>query len=132
MPLLLPKLRSHFAEFLQHNSPKRLNLLNLFTCVGLEYGFNINRLFLENSQKLLFNPLNKNNFRILSPILKYEFLPIKLKLSFFSQGPFNPRRISLFSETLNLRRQCFTHCLSLLISTFSILISSIYVTINLL
>ena len=26
--LLLPKLRSHFAEFLQYNSPKHLNLLN--------------------------------------------------------------------------------------------------------
>jgi len=37
--LLLPKLRSHFAEFLQHNSLKRLSLLNLFTCVGLKYGF---------------------------------------------------------------------------------------------
>ena len=38
MSLLIPKLRSHFAEFLQHNYLKRLNLLNLFTCVGLEYG----------------------------------------------------------------------------------------------
>jgi hypothetical protein len=33
--LLLPKLQSLFAEFLQHDSLKRLNLLNLFTCVGL-------------------------------------------------------------------------------------------------
>ena len=36
--LLIPKLRSHFAEFLQHNYLKRLNLLNLSTCVGLRYG----------------------------------------------------------------------------------------------
>ena len=37
--LLIPKLRSHFAEFLQHNYLKRLSLLNLFTCVGLGYGY---------------------------------------------------------------------------------------------
>jgi hypothetical protein len=37
--LLLPKLQSHFAEFLQHNYLNRLNLLNQFTCVGLQYGF---------------------------------------------------------------------------------------------
>ena len=36
--LLIPKLRSHFAEFLQHNYLKRLNLLNLSTCVGFQYG----------------------------------------------------------------------------------------------
>jgi hypothetical protein len=36
---LFPKLRDHFAEFLQQSSLKRLSLLNLFTCVGLKYGF---------------------------------------------------------------------------------------------
>ena len=35
---LLPKLRGHFAEFLQHGSLKRLSILYLFTCVGLGYG----------------------------------------------------------------------------------------------
>jgi len=50
--LLIPKLRSHFAEFLQHNYLKRLNLLNLFTCVGLQYGFLLFlKLFLENIKK---------------------------------------------------------------------------------
>ena len=48
--LLLPKLRSYFAEFLQYNSLKRLNFLNLFTCVGLQYGF-FERFF----QKILKN-----------------------------------------------------------------------------
>jgi hypothetical protein len=33
--LLIPKLRSQFAEFLQHGSLYRLGLLNQFTCVGL-------------------------------------------------------------------------------------------------
>lgn len=39
MSPFLPKLQGKFAEFLQQNSLKRLSLLNLFTCVGLKYGF---------------------------------------------------------------------------------------------
>ena len=35
---LLPKLREHFAEFLQHRSLKRLGILYQSTCVGLGYG----------------------------------------------------------------------------------------------
>ena len=35
---LLPKLRGHFAEFLNHSSPVRLSMLYLTTCVGLGYG----------------------------------------------------------------------------------------------
>ena len=35
---LLPKLRYHFAEFLHPSSLKRLGILTLPTCVGLEYG----------------------------------------------------------------------------------------------
>src|SRR5690606_7135598 len=35
--LLLPKLRRHFAEFLQHSSLKRLGILYQSTCVGLGY-----------------------------------------------------------------------------------------------
>ena len=35
---LLPKLRGHFAEFLQHRSLKRLGMLYRSTCVGLGYG----------------------------------------------------------------------------------------------
>ena len=38
--LLLPKLQSHFAEFLYHNSFKRLSILYSSTCVGLQYGLN--------------------------------------------------------------------------------------------
>lgn len=35
---LLPKLRGHFAEFLNHSSPDRLSILYLTTCVGYGYG----------------------------------------------------------------------------------------------
>jgi hypothetical protein len=35
---LLPKLRGHFAEFLNKGSPARLRILSSPTCVGLRYG----------------------------------------------------------------------------------------------
>ena len=38
MALLLPKLRSHFAEFLNNASPVGLRILSSSTCVGLRYG----------------------------------------------------------------------------------------------
>ena len=34
---LIPKLRCHFAEFLNQGSLKRLGILSLPTCVGLRY-----------------------------------------------------------------------------------------------
>ena len=39
--LLLPKLRRHFAEFLNHSSPDRLGILYPPTCVGLGYGHHV-------------------------------------------------------------------------------------------
>src|SRR3984893_9217067 len=44
---LLPKLRGHFAEFLQHRSLKRLGILYQSTSVGLGYGLSRRRCFLE-------------------------------------------------------------------------------------
>ena len=38
---LLPKLRGHFAEFLNHDSLDLLGILYLTTCVGLGYGRHI-------------------------------------------------------------------------------------------
>ena len=35
---LLPKLRGHFAEFLNKGSPVRLRIFSSSTCVGLRYG----------------------------------------------------------------------------------------------
>ena len=42
MALLLPKLRSHFAEFLNNASPVGLRILSSSTCVGLRYGYSTN------------------------------------------------------------------------------------------
>ena len=39
---LLPKLRGHFAEFLNNASPVGLRILSSSTCVGLRYGYSIN------------------------------------------------------------------------------------------
>ena len=38
MAPLLPKLRGHFAEFLNRDSLERLGILYLTTCVGFGYG----------------------------------------------------------------------------------------------
>ena len=38
---LIPKLRDHFAEFLNQGSLKRLSLLDPTTCVGLRYGLQV-------------------------------------------------------------------------------------------
>ena len=47
---LLPKLRGHFAEFLNKCSPVRLRILSLPTCVGLRYGY-------LRSRQQLFSPV---------------------------------------------------------------------------
>ena len=39
---LLPKLRGHFAEFLNNASPAGLRILSSSTCVGLRYGYIMN------------------------------------------------------------------------------------------
>ena len=39
---LLPKLRGHFAEFLDNASPAGLRILSSSTCVGLRYGYCMN------------------------------------------------------------------------------------------
>ena len=39
---LLPKLRGHFAEFLNNASPAGLRILSSSTCVGLRYGYHMN------------------------------------------------------------------------------------------
>ena len=41
---LLPKLRDHFAEFLNDGYLERLRILSLSTCVGLRYGRFVSRL----------------------------------------------------------------------------------------
>ena len=42
LALLIPKLRSHFAEFLNNTSSVGLRILSSSTCVGLRYGYGMN------------------------------------------------------------------------------------------
>ena len=76
MAPLLPKLRGHFAEFLNNASPVGLRILSSSTCVGLRYGYNIhNSGFSWHMAHVLryfyFAPLNGfgliNGFACLSP-----------------------------------------------------------------
>jgi len=59
--LLLPKLRRHFAEFLQHRSLKRLGILYQSTCVGLGYG--LMEGYFQEPLSGPSNPIRKNNRR---------------------------------------------------------------------
>ena len=70
----------------------------------------------------------------INKIKKFIFISLKQNFRFFLRDRINliPKRISLVLETLNLRRQCFTHCLALLVPTFSFLISPSYIDIRLL
>ncbi len=63
MAPLLPKLRGHFAEFLNNASPAGLGILSPSTCVGLRYGHMIHHSGFSRQQDtdaslLSFGPLN--------------------------------------------------------------------------
>ena len=55
---LLPKVREEFAEFLHYGSLKRLRRIDVFTCVGLEYGDDTGKLYPERlfQEKKIFVP----------------------------------------------------------------------------
>jgi hypothetical protein len=66
---LLPKLRGHFAEFLNRGFPARLRILSSPTCVGLRYGRHISSVaaFLASVKSaqfatLIFAPRNDPGF----------------------------------------------------------------------
>ena len=59
---LLPKLRGHFAEFLQHRSLKRLGMLYQSTSVGFGYGLCRRRCFPEVPGRHP-NPVRDDRFR---------------------------------------------------------------------
>ena len=64
---LLPKLRGHFAEFLDNASPVGLGILSLSTCVGLRYGCGMSHSgfswhMVRMLRYLPFAPLNATGF----------------------------------------------------------------------
>ena len=144
---LLPKLRGHFAEFLNEGSPDRLGILYPSTGVGLRYGHvDLARGFswqLGSATSALNwpphhtsgsgngfscshhcptclaapfqpcgqptmprHPIASLSIRRGAGILTCCPSPTPLGLGL---GPTNPTRINLPSETLDLRRTCFSH-----------------------
>ena len=69
---LLPKLRGHFAEFLNHDSLVRLGILCPTTCVGLGYGrlAPSRRGFSRHPRITLLSPTSVGSPSRLTPVIK--------------------------------------------------------------
>ena len=69
---LLPKLRGHFAEFLNHDSLVRLGILCPTTCVGLGYGrlAPSRRGFSRHPRITLLSPTSVRSPSRLTPVIK--------------------------------------------------------------
>ena len=81
LALLLPKLRSHYAEFLNNPSPDGLRILSSSTCVGLRYGRSGYTVYLfsppcPSASLLYFSPLRPGQP---SPGLDFTFVSACLK-----------------------------------------------------
>ena len=119
---LLPKLRGHFAEFLQHRSLKRLGILYQSTSVGLGYGLYAGAV----SWKPLTRPPNPIRGNKLGPSSRPGRLgninPIPIGYGFRPRlrGPANPARINLAQEPLDFRREGFSPSFTLLMSAFAL------------
>ena len=73
---LLPKLRGHYAEFLNNPSPVGLRILSSSTCVGLRYGHlsihqSFSRLTASRTSLLYFSP-----FRPAQPTAGFRYLQV--------------------------------------------------------
>ena len=92
MAPLLPKLRGHFAEFLNNASPAGLRILSFSTCVGLRYGYGIN---------------NSGFSRRRSPSLLYSF-SIRITSAISPEGfssPASPMLAPCFHSGLEFLRR---------------------------
>eukprot|EP01024_Parvocaulis_polyphysoides_P061871 TRINITY_DN691_c1_g1_i11.p2 TRINITY_DN691_c1_g1~~TRINITY_DN691_c1_g1_i11.p2 ORF type:complete len:216 (-),score=-13.99 TRINITY_DN691_c1_g1_i11:178-825(-) len=90
-------------------------------CVGLGYGLYA-RVISWNTfaARTLHEVLTTHSIRHHSQAGEYQPHSHRLRLSPSPQGPANPARIDLAQEPLDLRRECFSHSLSLLMSAFSL------------
>ena len=71
---LIPKLRGHFAEFLNNASPAGLRILSSSTCVGLRYGYDISNSGFSR-QYGFGNFTTENSLRVTSHHRLRDFLP---------------------------------------------------------
>ena len=78
---LLPKLRGHFAEFLNNPSPVGLRILSSSTCVGLRYGHLDNSYTFSRPNIRLLPYLYFSPFRRGLPTPRLGYLPVSVYLT---------------------------------------------------
>ena len=81
LALLLPKLRSHYAEFLNNPSPVGLRILSSSTCVGLRYGRFLCTSHLFSPQIFVASLLNFSPFRPGQPTPGSDFTNVSVYLN---------------------------------------------------
>jgi hypothetical protein len=119
---LLPKLRGHFAEFLQHRSLKRLGMLYQSTSVGFGYGLCAGAVSWKPIARHP-NPIRDDKLSTSSrPGRLGNINPIPIGYGFRPRlrGPANPARIDLAQEPLDFRREGFSPSFTLLMSAFAL------------
>ena len=99
---LLPKLRGHFAEFLNNASPAGLRILSSSTCVGLRYGYCINNSGFSRRRAHVLPYFS--SVRITSSVCMADLPAIRLPRlhrSFLSRPTLSPRvpTVLLYSST---------------------------------
>ena len=111
--LLFPKLQSQFAEFLQHDSLKRLRLLNLSTCVGFSTVFLIVCMYFSEKRMKnceFFRTISQNFLHRIFELFTKKF-PSKtafaLVVRILLRGRLTRISFILVSKTLDFWRQCF-------------------------
>ncbi len=114
--LLLPKLQSHFAEFLQRAYTKRLNLFNLSTCVGFSTDFcsYISRKHSKIKKLLAF-------FYFFLCFIAKKQIPSKNAFAFYFLGSDFFKAVYPCFIILRFSATMFVHCLSLLMPALSFL-----------
>ena len=103
---LLPKLRGHFAEFLNNASPAGLRILSSSTCVGLRYGYDMN---------------NSGFSRHMAHMLRYFF---SLRLTPLDYAAVFPTALLLRLHRSSLSRLMLSTCVPTVLSYHSTGIST--------
>ena len=81
---LLPKLRGHFAEFLNNASPVGLRILSSSTCVGLRYGYYIRNSGFSRHMADTLRYFSSLRLTRLSPAEGFSFPPSRALAPVFS------------------------------------------------
>ena len=87
MAPLLPKLRGHFAEFLDNASPAGLGILSPSTCVGLRYGYGMNDSGFSRYMARMLRYCNSLRITPLGCVTVLPFTPLPRLHRFFPSRP---------------------------------------------